>query len=335
METRRLGDGLEVSAIGAGMLAWNQDYEDAPVVAALQRALDLGVTLVDTADSYGFGASERTVGKAIAGRRSEIILATKFGIVKEGGEVRFDGRPSYVREAVERSLERLGVDYLDMLYQHRQDPGVPVEETVGAMALEVERGTVRHLGLSEVGPETLRRAAAAAPIAAVQSEYSLISRDHEHGVLETCAALGIGFVAYGPLCRGFLAGEFSSLGELASDDIRHGSPRFQAENVEENLRLVTWLREFAAERDITPAQVALAWILSRGPNVVPIPGMGNLEFVDENVAAADLQLSDEDLEMLTAAFPVGAALGNRLSSGDPGTAYNSPPPTANRVGSGS
>jgi aryl-alcohol dehydrogenase-like predicted oxidoreductase len=332
MQFRTLGGGPQVTAIGAGTLQWAEASEsDATALSAIRRALDLGVTLVDTADSYGMGGSERTVAKAIAGRRSEIVLSTKFGIVRESeiaNQVRFVGRPAYVREALERSLRRLEVEYVDLLYQHRQDPDTPIEETVGAMAEEVRRGTVRHLGLSEVGPSTIRRAAEVHPIAAVQSEYSLISRDPEQGVLATCAELGIGFVAYSPLGRGFLAGEFASPDELAADDLRHASPRLHGDNLSRNLRLVAWLRQFAAERSWTPGQVALAWILAQGENVVALPGMINPEHVDENVAAADVRLSNDDLRELAEAFPFDVAAGDRLIAGDPGTAHTSPQPGA-------
>jgi aryl-alcohol dehydrogenase-like predicted oxidoreductase len=324
MDTRTLGSNshmLEVSALGLGcmgMSAWYGEIDEDESTATIHRALDLGVTFLDTADIYGAGANERLVGRAIAARRDEVVLATKFGNVlePEGGR-RIDGRPEYVRRAFHASLERLGVDHVDLYYQHRVDAATPIEETVGAMAELVAAGKVRHLGLSEASPETIRRAHAVHPITALQTEYSLWTRDPEDGVLDTCRELGIGFVAYSPLGRGFLAGRFATPDELDDDDFRKHNPRFSDEAFAHNRRLAERVRELAEERDVTPAQLALAWVLSRGEDVVPIPGTKRRSYLEQNAAAAEIALSGEDLELLDEAFPVGAAAGDRYSDMSP------------------
>ena len=322
MDTRTLGTdsngtALEVSAQGLGcmgMSAWYGVTDEAESVATIHRALVLGVTFLDTADVYGAGANERLVGRAIAGRRDEVVLATKFGnAVNDDGSRRIDGRPGYVREAIDASLERLGVDHVDLYYQHRVDADTPIEETVGAMAELVQAGKVRHLGLSEASPETIRRAHAVHPITALQSEYSLWSRDPEAGALETCRELGIGFVAYSPLGRGFLAGRFSSPDELDDGDFRKGHPRFSGANFEQNRRLAQGAQELAKEKGVTRAQLALAWVMARGDDVVPIPGTKRRSFLEQNVAAVDVELTSGDLERLDEAFPRGAAAGDRYA----------------------
>jgi aryl-alcohol dehydrogenase-like predicted oxidoreductase len=278
-------------------------------LAAIERALDLGVTLIDTADVYGPETNERLVGRAIAGRSDQVVLATKFGNDWHGSERRINGRPEYVRSACDDSLRRLNVDHIDLYYQHRVDVTVPIEETVGAMGELVAAGKVRHLGLSEAGPQTIRRAHAVHPITALQSEYSLWSRDIEEEIVPTIRELGIGLVAYSPLGRGFLTGTISSLDELADSDLRRNHPRFQ--HLDANAGIAAAVRELAAERDVTPAQVALAWVLAQGADVVPIPGTTKPARVDENVAAAELELSAAELERLDAAAPPGATVGDR------------------------
>lgn len=319
MEHRKLGrQGPTVSALGLGCMSMGiagtytssvRDDDDA--IALIHRALELGITLLDTADIYG--DSERQVGKAIKGRREQVVLATKFGFVTGIGAPKraVDGRPEYVRSACEASLERLGVDHIDLYYQHRVDASVPIEETVGAMADLVREGKVKHLGLSEASPTTVRRAHEVHPIAAVQSEYSLFSRDPEDELLPTLAELGIALVAYSPLGRGFLAGRFHSLDDLAPDDWRRNNPRFQGENFAKNLALADHLRELAEQRHVTPAQLALAWLLRRHDNVIPIPGTSSLERLEENAAAADVELSDADLERIEELSPQGMAAGTR------------------------
>jgi aryl-alcohol dehydrogenase-like predicted oxidoreductase len=311
METRELGQGLAVSALGLGcmgMSAWYGETDEQESLATIHRALELGVTFLDTADIYGseFGENERLVGTAVAGRRDEVVLATKFGNTGHG----IDGRPEYVRSAIDESLARLRVDHVDLYYQHRVDANTPIEETVGAMAELVEAGKVRHLGLSEASAETIRRAHAVHPIAALQSEYSLWSREPENGVLDTCRELGIGFVAYSPLGRGFLAGRFSSPDELADDDFRKRHPRFSGDNVEHNRQLAERVRAVAEAKDATPAQVALAWVLSRGDDVVPIPGTKRRKYLEENVAAAEIELTADELAQLDA---IGTAAGDRYA----------------------
>ncbi len=316
MDKRRLGtQGLEVSALGLGCMGMSEFYgttDEGEAVATIHRALELGIDFLDTADMYGRGANEKLVGKAIAGRSDEVVLATKFGNVRnDDGSREIRGDAEYVRQACEASLERLGLDRVDLYYQHRVDVRVPIEETVGAMAELVEAGKVRYLGLSEASPETIRRAHAVHPIAALQSEYSLWTRDPEAGVLATCRELGIGFVAYSPLGRGFLTGQIRSADGFAEGDFRGYLPRFQGENLEHNLELVAQVEELAEEKGRTPGQIALAWVLARGDDVVPIPGTKRRAYLEENAGAADVELTDEELERLEQAFPQGAAAGDR------------------------
>jgi aryl-alcohol dehydrogenase-like predicted oxidoreductase len=296
-----------------GMSEFYGATDEGESAATIQRALDLGVSLIDTADIYGPFTNERLVGRALRGRREEAVLATKFGNVRNerGERLGIDGSPDYVRRACEASLERLGVDHIDLYYQHRVDPSTPIEDTVGAMAGLVEQGKVRFLGLSEASPATIRRAHAVHPISALQSEYSLWTRDPEDAVLETVRELGIGFVAYSPLGRGFLTGQFADTEKLAADDFRRNNPRFQGENARHNAALVETVVALAAEKGVTPAQVALAWVLSRGDDVVPIPGTKRRTYLEQNVAAAGIELSIDQLERLEQAFPRGAAAGER------------------------
>jgi aryl-alcohol dehydrogenase-like predicted oxidoreductase len=281
-------------------------------IATIHRALELGVDFLDTADMYGRGANEKLVGKAIRDRRDQVILATKFGNVRnDDGSREVRGDAEYVREACDASLDRLGLDHIDLYYQHRVDSRVPIEETVGAMADLVEAGKVRHLGLSEASPETIRRAHAVHPITALQSEYSLWTRDPEDGVLQTCRELGIGFVAYSPLGRGFLTGQIRSPQDLEEGDFRRNNPRFRAENFRRNFDLVARVQEIAEETGHTAGQIALAWVLSRGEDVVPIPGTKRRRYLEENVEAIDIELTDEELERIEQAFPRGAAAGER------------------------
>jgi aryl-alcohol dehydrogenase-like predicted oxidoreductase len=319
MQRRRLGtQGLEVSAMGLGCMGMSEFYGEADEdegVATIQRALELGVTFLDTADMYGPFANERLVGRAIAGRRDEVQLATKFGNVRgengERGGIRGDAE--YVREACDASLQRLGVDTIDLYYQHRVDRSVEIEETVGAMAELVEAGKVRYLGLSEASPETIRRAHAVHPITALQTEYSLWSRDPEEAILPTVRELGIGFVAYSPLGRGFLSGRFRSPSDFPDDDFRRHHPRFQGENFERNMQLVERVEELAAEKGVTAGQLALAWVLHRGDDVVPIPGTKRISYLEENAAAADVTLSDDELRQLDEIAPAGVAAGDRYA----------------------
>jgi aryl-alcohol dehydrogenase-like predicted oxidoreductase len=318
METRTLGtEGLIVSEQGLGcmgMSAWYGPTDEQESVATIHRALELGIDFLDTADVYGQGANEELVGRAIAGRRDEVVLATKFGNRWfDDGSRSIDGSPDYVRQAMDASLRRLNVDHVELYYQHRVDAETPIEETVGAMAELVAAGKATHIGLSEAGPETLRRAHAVHPITALQSEWSLWTRDPEEEVLATVRELGIGFVAYSPLGRGFLAGRFSSPEELSDDDFRRHHPRMTGENFERNRALADRVRELAAEKGCTPAQLALAWVLSRGDDVVPIPGTKRREYLEQNAAASDVELSDEELNQLDEAFPVGAAAGDRYA----------------------
>jgi aryl-alcohol dehydrogenase-like predicted oxidoreductase len=294
------------------MSAWYGATDEQESIATIHRALELGVVFLDTADVYGMGKNEELVGRAIAGRRDEVVLATKFGNrAHEDGTRTIDGSPDYVRAAIDASLQRLGVEHVDLYYQHRVDANTPIEETVGAMAELVAAGKVKHIGLSEAGAETIRRAHAVHPITALQSEYSLWTRDPEQNdVLKTCRELGIGFVAYSPLGRGFLAGRFTSPDELDDGDFRKNHPRFQGENLEHNQRLAETVKEIAAEKDVTPAQVALAWVLSRGDDVVPIPGTKRRTYLEQNVAASDVELTDGDLQRLDA---IGNAAGDRYS----------------------
>jgi aryl-alcohol dehydrogenase-like predicted oxidoreductase len=315
MQMRTLGrDGLTVSALGLGCMGMSEFYgsrDDDESVRTIHRALELGVTLLDTSDIYGPHTNEQLVGRAIAGRRDQVVLATKFGVVRDPGNPQargFDGRPEYVHSAIDASLRRLGVDHVDLYYLHRVDPRTPIEETVGAMAELVTAGKVRHVGLSEAAPGTLRRAAAVHPIAALQTEYSLWSREPEDEILPTCRELGIGFVPYSPLGRGFLSGAIRSIDDLEPGDYRRHSPRFQGENFERNLRLADRVGELARERGITPAQLALAWVLGQGDDMVPIPGTKRVERIEENAAAADIALSPDERRAIAEALPEAAGL---------------------------
>jgi aryl-alcohol dehydrogenase-like predicted oxidoreductase len=296
-----------------GMSEFYGTADEGEAIATIHRALELGITFLDTADMYGWGANERLVAKAIADRRDRVVLATKFGNVRgEQGEfLGIDGSPEYVRSACEASLQRLGVETIDLYYQHRVDLKTPIEETVGAMAELVQEGKVRYLGLSEAAPATIRRAHAVHPISALQSEYSLWTRDPEPEILPTVRELGIGFVAYSPLGRGFLTGRIKSVDDLEGTDFRRRGPRFQEENLRRNLALVAAVEALAAEKGVTPSQLALAWVLSRGDDVVPIPGTKRRTYLEENAAAADVELTVEELERLERAFPAGAAAGDR------------------------
>lgn len=320
MQTRKLGqEGLEVSALGLGCMGMSEFYagrDEAEAVATVQRAIDLGVTFLDTADMYGPFTNEVLVGKAIADRRGQVILATKFGNVRgENGEfLGIRGDAEYVRQACDASLKRLGVDHIDLYYQHRVDPKTPIEETVGAMAELVKAGKVRYLGLSEAGPETIRRAHAVHPITALQTEYSLWSRDPEELILQTVRELGIGYVAYSPLGRGFLTGQIRSVDDLAEDDYRRSSPRFKGENFQKNLDLVQEIETMAREKDCTPSQLALAWLLAQGEDIVPIPGTKKRSRLEENVRAVDVQISSEDRARIDAILPPGAAAGSRYDA---------------------
>lgn len=317
MQTRNLGSkGPEVSAIGLGCMGMSDFYggaEDARSVEVIHRALDLGINFFDTADMYGVGRNEELVGRALRDRRDRAVIATKFGNVRgdDGAFLGVNGKPEYVKQACDASLQRLGVDCIDLYYQHRVDPQTPIEDTVGAMAELVREGKVRHLGLSEAAPDTIRRAHAVHPIAGLQTEYSLWSRDPEDELLALCAELGIAFVAYSPLGRGFLTGAIRSEEDLAPDDWRRTNPRFQGENFQKNLELVTAVQEMAREKGCTPAQLALAWLLAQDDRVMPIPGTRRIERLEENAAAVELELTREDLDRLEAIAPVGFAAGTR------------------------
>ena len=299
-----------------GMSAWYGQTDEEESIATIHRALDLGISLLDTADIYGarMGENEKLVGRAIADRRDEVVLATKFGnVFHEDGRRSINGRPEYVHEALEASLARLGLDHVDLYYQHRVDKTVPIEETVGAMAELVAAGKVRYLGLSEASPDTIRRAHAVHPIAALQSEYSLWTRDPEDAVLDTIRELGIGFVAYSPLGRGFLTGRFHSADDFRDDDFRKHQPRFQGEAFERNWDLVERVQAIAGEKEITPGQLALAWVLAQGDDIVPIPGTKRRSYLEENAAAAEIELTPEDLARIDEVFPRGAASGDHYS----------------------
>jgi aryl-alcohol dehydrogenase-like predicted oxidoreductase len=317
VKQRTLGGSLTVSALGLGCMGMSDFYgprDEDQSIATIDRALELGVTFLDTADMYGPFTNERLVGKAIRGRRDEVQLATKFGNERreDGSWVGVNGRPEYVRSACDASLQRLGVDVIDLYYQHRVDPNTPVEDTWGAMKELVDAGKVRYLGISEAAPDTIRRAHSVHPVTAVQTEYSLWTRDPEdNGVFATTRELGIGFVAYSPLGRGFLSGEIRSIDDLAPDDFRRNNPRFQGENFAKNLELVDRVREIAAEKGVTPSQLALAWVLHQGDDIVPIPGTKRVTYLEENAAAADIALTPEDLARLDQAAPAGATAGDR------------------------
>jgi len=317
MKTRKLGrQGLEVSALGLGCMGMSDFYggrDEAESVATINRALDLGVTFLDTADMYGVGANEELVGRVVRERRDWIIVATKFGNVRgpDGSFKGVNGRPDYVRAACDASLKRTGLDFIDLYYQHRVDPEVPIEETVGAMADLVSAGKVKYLGLSEAAPATIRRAHAVHPITALQTEYSLWSRDVEDQILPTVRELGIGFVPYSPLGRGFLTGQFKTPDDLGAGDTRRNHPRFQGEAFQKNLDLVAAIGVMAADKGCTPAQLALAWVLRQGEDIVPIPGTKRRKYLEENLGALDVELSDADLARIDDILPPGAAQGTR------------------------
>jgi aryl-alcohol dehydrogenase-like predicted oxidoreductase len=323
MKMRALGgQGLKVSELGLGCMGLSDFYSSSGVTEAqgislIHRALELGVTFLDTADVYGPHTNEVTVGKALRGRRDSVVLATKFGIVREPGTTTrgVDGSPDYVRAACEASLKRLGVDVIDLYYQHRVDPRVPIEETVGAMAQLVAQGKVRYLGLSEAAPATVRRANKVHPISALQTEYSLWSRDPEDEILPTVRELGVGFVPYSPLGRGFLAGRFHKLEDLAADDWRRQSPRFQGENFAKNLAVLEQINLIAKEKGCTPSQLALAWLLAQGTDIVPIPGTTNPARLEENLGAPQITLSQKELQRIEAVAPLGVAVGQRYHPG--------------------
>jgi aryl-alcohol dehydrogenase-like predicted oxidoreductase len=317
VKRRKLGSsGLDASAIGLGCMGMSEFYgvrDDRESIATINAAIDAGMNFLDTADIYGMGHNEELVGRAVLTRREHVILATKFGNVRgeDGSFLGVNGKPEYVRAACEKSLKRLDTDVIDLYYQHRVDPATPIEETVGAMAELVREGKVRYLGLSEASAVTLRRAHAVHPIAALQSEYSLWTRDVEQEILPVCRELGIGFVAYSPIGRGFLSGKFKSTGDFGEGDYRRRSPRFQGENLSKNAELLKTLEAIAASRQSTPAQIALAWCCTRGNDIVPIPGTKRRTYLMENMMAADLALTDEEMRRLTEAFPVGVAAGGR------------------------
>ena len=325
MKSRTLGNhGLVVSALGLGCMGMSEFYsgrDDGAATATIHRALELGITLLDTADMYGPFTNEELVGRAIADRRDRVLVATKFGNVRspQGAFLGISGKPDYVRSACEGSLRRLGVDHIDLYYQHRVDPNTPIEDTVGAMSELVREGKVRFIGLSEAAPATIRRAQRVHPITALQTEYSLWSRDVEDEILPTVRELGIGFVAYSPLGRGFLTGRFRTIDDLPADDYRRNSPRFQGENFQRNRDLVRHIESLARQKQCTPSQLALAWLLARGNDIVPIPGTKRVTYLEENVGALDVTLTAEDLARIDAIAPRGVAAGARYPEASIGT----------------
>lgn len=318
MKLRKLGQELTVSELGLGCMGMSEFYgtgDEAESIATIDRALELGVTLLDTADMYGSGANEQLVGKAIKNQRDRVILATKFGILR-GEDSSFrgvNGSPQYVHQACDASLQKLGIDYIDLYYLHRVDPKVPIEETVGAMAELVHQGKVRYLGLSEAAAATIERAASVHPISALQSEYSLWSRDPEDQILPTIRKLGIGFVAYSPLGRGFLSGNITTPDDFAADDYRKNAPRFQGDNFDKNLQLVERVKEIATQKGVTPGQLALAWLLAQGADIVPIPGTKRRKYLEENVAAVEITLTEAELKRIDEVAPKNIAAGDRYA----------------------